>query len=150
MVGCTLLLQISKALSKAKSDPRPFGGINIIFAGDFAQLPPVLMTKLYAKLSTSGRQSSRADDNINGKLLWLTVDTVVMLHEIRRQSSEDGSGFIDLLQRLRRGRYWTDPAMRTAPVIVTQNELKDKLNIKAAIAFASRTGQPLHWYLSTD
>ncbi|KAL1689111.1 hypothetical protein GGG16DRAFT_126715 [Schizophyllum commune] len=167
MVGCSLLLQVSKALSRAKSDPRPFGGINVILAGDFAQLPPVLMTKLYAPISTKGRQSTRMDDNIHGKLLWLSFDTVVMLHEIRRQSSTDGKEFIDLLQRLREGRCtaedydllmsrvitnarpdWSDESMRAAPMIVAQNELKDSLNIRAAVTFARRSKQELHWYLT--
>ena len=36
MIGCKLLLQINEALRIAKENDRPFGGINIIFAGDFA------------------------------------------------------------------------------------------------------------------
>ena len=53
MIGCKLLYQISEALIKAKGNNSPFGGINIIFAGDFAQLPPVGETRLSAKIDTS-------------------------------------------------------------------------------------------------
>jgi hypothetical protein len=41
MIGCGLLSDVSEALSIAKGSTDSFGGINMIFAGDFAQLPPV-------------------------------------------------------------------------------------------------------------
>ena len=41
MIGCNFLLKISEALTEAKQKMLAFGGMNIIFAGDFAQLPPV-------------------------------------------------------------------------------------------------------------
>lgn len=41
MIGCKLLHRISEALIQAKGNTSPFGGINVIFSGDFAQLPPV-------------------------------------------------------------------------------------------------------------
>ena len=41
MIGSCFLCQISKALSNAKGNTSPFGGINIIFSEDFTQLPPV-------------------------------------------------------------------------------------------------------------
>jgi hypothetical protein len=79
MIGCGLLSDISEALSIAKGNTDSFGGINIIFAGDFAQLPP-----------------------------------------------------------------------GNAPLIVSENSTKDAFNIKAAHAFAKRTGRPLHWYHASD
>ena len=48
MLGCYLMLQIHNALVMAKGCTEPFGGVNIIFAGDFAQLPPVGQTKLFS------------------------------------------------------------------------------------------------------
>ena len=51
MIGSHFLCQISKALSNAKGNTSPFGGINIIFAGDFAQLPPVGNDHLYSCLN---------------------------------------------------------------------------------------------------
>ena len=51
MISCEFLLQISEALSNAKGNSLPFRGVNVIFAGDFAQLPP-FQTRLYANLKS--------------------------------------------------------------------------------------------------
>jgi len=53
MVGCNLLLHISKALIEAKGCTEPFGGLHMIFAGDFAQLSPVGQTRLFARQQIS-------------------------------------------------------------------------------------------------
>jgi len=45
------MLQIHDALCEAKENSELFGGINIIFVGDFAQLPPVGDTKLYSHIA---------------------------------------------------------------------------------------------------
>lgn len=50
MIGCDLMLTIHDALVDAKGNTAPFGGINIIFAGDFAQLPPVCASRLFSRM----------------------------------------------------------------------------------------------------
>ncbi|KAF8068636.1 hypothetical protein FPV67DRAFT_1365615, partial [Lyophyllum atratum] len=168
MVGCKFLCQMSAALSKAKGDASIFGGINIIFAGDFAQLPPVGETRLYANVTTKGRGAA-SQEVMMGRVLWLSVRTVVCLHEQHRQAGAANASFVDLLQRLREGactsedvetlksrimspqtfdrtaKEWLD-----APVIVYNNALKDGINERAAEQFARETGQELHWYYPTD
>jgi hypothetical protein len=47
MVGCTLLATIHLKLQKLESNILPFGGINIMFMGDFLQFPPISDTPLY-------------------------------------------------------------------------------------------------------
>jgi len=59
MISCEFLIEISEALSDAKGNSSPFGGVNIIFAGDFAQLPPVLQTQLYVDPKTKYGVGSR-------------------------------------------------------------------------------------------
>ena len=56
MIGCQMMYRISEALIEAKGNSAPFGGINFIVAGDFAQLPPVGETRLYASINTSQNQ----------------------------------------------------------------------------------------------
>jgi len=50
MVACHELYQISASLAKARNMTElPFGGLNMIFAGDFAQLKPVFGSPLYSQ-----------------------------------------------------------------------------------------------------
>jgi len=68
-----------------------FGGGNIIFSGDFAQLPPVVGTSLY-----SGNVGTQVDSGLKphlqeaaiGKALWHQITTVVILRENMHQRSQ--------------------------------------------------------------
>ena len=163
MIRCKLLLQIHEALVDAKGCTEPFGGISVIFAGDFAQLPPVSQTKLFS------RTKSTKEAVVFGQLLWRSVTTVVMLTEQMRQAGPENQQFVEMLSRLRDGRCNQDDyellntrllrsaldnATRTqwqeAPMIVYTNAIKDAINLEATMAFAKRTGQAVHWYHSVD
>jgi hypothetical protein len=169
MIGCRLLLKISQALNDAKQNESPFGGINIIFAGDFTQLPPVGETKLFSHINTHNITTKQGQDNVFGKLLWLSVKTVVILTEIMRQHGSENKRFIELLNRLRQGTcthtdfdllnsrllkkthiFDATEDWRNVPIIVSNNECKDALNVKATVQFAARTGKAMHWYYATD
>jgi len=166
MIGCCFLLQISQALTEAKQNTSAFGGINIILAGDFLQLPPVGEARLFSHINTARVNTKRGQNEVLGKLLWLSFTTVVMLSNIKRQSDPV---FIALLNRLRVGKCtdadfhllntrtlenvkpdWCDPTWQNATTIVSNNNVKDALNIKAAEAFAHKTNRSLHWYYATD
>ncbi|KAJ6535161.1 hypothetical protein B0H19DRAFT_963966 [Mycena capillaripes] len=143
MIGCAFLNDISEALSVAKGNTDAFGGINIIFAGDFAQLPPVGQKRLYANIIQPGalyNADTRPKQNVVfGKLLWLSVKTVVLLTENKRQSGPENARFLALLGRLREGRCthsdyallnsrilsnmninWMDDRWRRAPMLVVR------------------------------
>jgi hypothetical protein len=69
----------------------PFGGINMIFAGDFAQLPPVMAHLLYS--GSVGMQIESATDicsqeNAIGKALWHQITTLVILRQNMRQVTQ--------------------------------------------------------------
>lgn len=81
-IGCRLLLKISEALSDAKQSQLPFGGMNIILAGDFAQLPPVSETRLFSHINIHDAKNVEGQQNVFGKLLWLSMNTVVILTEV--------------------------------------------------------------------
>ena len=169
MIGCKLLLSIHEALCEAKENTRPFGGINLICAGDFAQLPPVGDTKLYSHINSAKAATASGQKDIFGKLLWLSIDTVIILHQLVRQNAIDDKYFTDLLGRLRTGSCtdadyfflnskllrntrtdFTSPTWNSAPVIVSNNDVKDAFNLEAAKTFATRTHQQLHFYYATD
>lgn len=169
MIGCKLLHQISEALVSVKGNTSAFGGTNIIFAGDFAQLKPVNQKRLFSRMETKRMATTQGQENIFGKLLWLSVRTVFILTEVMRQAGVENEDFVQLLARLREGECTqddysklnarvlknakqdlSDPAWANAPIIVFDNRVKDALNERAAKAYALRTRQQLHWYYSTD
>ncbi|EIM85240.1 uncharacterized protein STEHIDRAFT_60036, partial [Stereum hirsutum FP-91666 SS1] len=153
MIGCNFLLEISEALSAAKGNSSAFGNISIILAGDFAQLPPVGEKRLYSRLDTRSVAqggTQRGQKAIFGKLLWLSFNTVVVLDQIMRQGGNENIRFVQLLARLREDIDATAEEWNGVPIIVSNNAVKDALNVKATIAFAQRTGKALHWYYSTD
>ena len=145
------------------------GGVNVIFAGDFAQLPP-FQTRLYANLkSRYGIGTAKKERKMLGRLLWLTIDTVVELKTNMRQQGDKNKRFSELLGRLRMGKcneadyellkgrvigrhdlVIKKSDWASAPVIVSDNTAKDALNERYAIEFAERTNQTLHWYYSSD
>jgi ATP-dependent exoDNAse (exonuclease V) alpha subunit len=169
MIGCRLMLQIHEALCEAKENTELFGGINVIFVGDFAQLPPVGDTRLYSHLETENVGTTKGQRNVFGKLLWLSIDKVIILKELMRQNEQQDLQFTQLLARLRIGcctdsdyqflmqrelshkpTNFSDAVWRHAPIIVSNNDVKDSLNLECAKSFAARTTQSLHFYYATD
>ncbi|KAF9478297.1 hypothetical protein BDN70DRAFT_772967, partial [Pholiota conissans] len=169
MIGCNFMARIHEALCIAKENNLPFGGIHIIFAGDFAQLPPVQDTRLYSRIDCKGKATFTGQHKVFGKLLWLTVNQVVILTQIMRQVSDDCKPFVSMLSRLRTGNCTaddynmlnsqivsqnpidsTDTAWANSPVVVSNNDTKDALNEQMTKEFAAKTGQEFHYYYAKD
>ena len=171
MIGCKFLYKISQTLSQALGNVQPFGGLSVIFAGDFAQLPPVKLTRLYARVNTRTREQTTAfQETVAGKMLWLSVNTIIELKRLHRQEGIENIEFQNLLSRMREGRCnvsdykllntrvisqsidvdFSKPPWQLAPIIVYDNATKDLLNIKATEAFANQTSQELQWYYASD
>src|SRR6266404_2848065 len=88
MLSCHDMYRISAQMAKASNDhDLPFGGKNIILAGDFAQLPPVagkeasslysgfIGTQIYSHLKAFEQESAI------GKALWHQFTTVIILRK---------------------------------------------------------------------
>lgn len=174
MIGCEMLFQIHEALCVAKSTSAPFGGINIIFAGDFAQLPPIGQAKLFTSISYMTNKQTKLEKRqrtLLGKLLWLGVDNVVMLKQPMRQATEGSKRFVELLSRLREGICTQSdydllngrlldkiakPGTRLpdvwagAAVLVTDNASKDAINDAACRRFAEARGISLDEFSALD
>ncbi|KAJ8580891.1 hypothetical protein M405DRAFT_692287, partial [Rhizopogon salebrosus TDB-379] len=150
VIGCEFMLQISEALSDAKDNFAPFGGINIVFAGDFAQLPPVGQRGLHRNVNTRSVGTTKGQNTLFGRLLWLSIKIVVLLTTVMRQAGDENTRFVELLGRLRQGMYWSDTIWSQAPMIVASNAVKDAINERATLAFADQTGRPVHWYHCSD
>lgn len=170
-IGCSLLVDVHNALVSATGSTDLFGGMSVIFAGDFSQLPPVLDTKLYTHLNHKKlRADTRAGQKMMfGKLLWHSIGTVVILTEQMRQHGDANVQFASLLSRLREGVCTEDDFLllnsrlistggedllsddwQKAPMIVSENAVKDAINIRATMAFAERTRQTVQWFNAVD
>jgi ATP-dependent DNA helicase PIF1 len=79
MLSCKIMEVLHKQLSTAKANPElPFGGINILFFGDFLQLPAVRSSDVYIDDKKYGL----------GHRLWRSLSAVVILNEQMRQAGD--------------------------------------------------------------
>lgn len=155
MISCNFLTKNHDALVDAKGNTAPFGGMNIIFAGDFAQLSPVSSKQLYAHLDLRRCATTQGQKSIFGRLLWLSTNTMVLRIKIMYQPGSENKRFVDCLTHLHQGkctlddyqllqtRVITTKAGHTddckwidTPIIVCDNESKYELNIRMTTAFA--------------
>ena len=168
VVGRKLLVSIHKALCIAKDNDLPFRGVNIIFARDFAQLPPVGQHSLYSRSKGCNVSNLNVQADVFRRFLWLSVNVVILLMQLMQQSDEVNC-FVNLLTHLHVGKCnnkddcllqsrllstvqlsWENEAWLDAPIIVTGNVAKDMLNERAMLTFAQWSGRLVHWYKATD
>ena len=89
MVSAELLCEIDHALCYAKENYDDwFGGINMIFSGDFYQFPPVASTPLYSPLNFSKKSNSNKLYKQLGRLTWKSLNKVVELTIQKRMKSD--------------------------------------------------------------
>jgi len=174
MVGCSMLVDISMALGIAKESTAPFGGINVIFAGDFCQLPPVGDTPLYTAIESvtnkpSDSQTENSQKKIKGLTLWHEISVVILLSKSMRQSGQENERFRALLERLRFGICTDDDVRllksrllskaevnlnqscwRSAPIITRSNAVKDALNLRGIQCLADERHTTVNFYEAKD
>jgi hypothetical protein len=82
MLDCSTLEDMNWVLRQIFQYDKPFGGINIIFMGDFMQLPPVTAASfpLYSDKATTAQQGC------GGRLLWKLVESCTVLTESKRSN----------------------------------------------------------------
>ena len=185
MISAQLLYDISTRLQHAKgntgiAEDVPFGGVNVIFMGDFGQLRPVggaplychRLTKMY-ELGVRDTQSVDGVAGLKGVYLWRLVKKIVILRRNQRQSND--SSYAALLARVREGHcrsareagraddYATlqtrliqnfDPdtleRFSDAPIIVGVKSIRDPLNERILCHRARAIGADVHRYHSRD
>ncbi|KAF8809763.1 hypothetical protein BYT27DRAFT_7013375, partial [Phlegmacium glaucopus] len=153
-----------------------FGGMNMIFTGDFAQLPPVIgheHASLYSRTVGKNAISLRNQEAAIGKALWHQVTTVVILRRNMRQKMQtiDDGKFREALANMRykactpadiaflRSRvsselpgrsHVTEKQFRNVSIITTLNSQKDEINRLGCQRFAAETKQTLVDFYSID
>ncbi|KAE8242781.1 hypothetical protein A4X13_0g7015 [Tilletia indica] len=99
MTSCEVLSDIDQALRLGTCRPNDsFGGLNVLFAGDFCQLPPVASVPLYTKTSSRALNPETRTKIELGKAAWRTVNEVVEFVEQMRMQDDEMSA---LLSRMR-------------------------------------------------
>jgi ATP-dependent DNA helicase PIF1 len=83
---------IEKLARIIKQDPRPFGGMQVIFTGDFFQLPPV---------GTAGEEETNQFCFESSK--WNTVFTPENHIELKTMYRQTDPVYIDILHQIRKG-----------------------------------------------
>jgi hypothetical protein len=173
MIACHELYSISARLSQITgTHDAAFGGINIILAGNFAQLPPVFGCPLYdgsmAKF-VNARMSVRDQETVIGKLLWHQITTVVILKQNMRQKTQSAAD-AELRTALENMRYAActpqniaflcsriasnnedslnlhDPRFRNVSIITARNNQRDRINEEGSRRFAQDHGQLVDFY----
>ncbi|KAF5309724.1 hypothetical protein D9611_014437 [Ephemerocybe angulata] len=177
MVSCQDLHLIDLRLKDiTRLDDLPFGGMSMIVAGDFAQLPPARGLSLYSGEVSKvqrPRQSQTDQENTLGMLLWNMFVTVVVLRQNMRQIAETDETEDAMRACLEHMRYkdcteadleflrsrvpaynpainLSDPQWHNVSVITAWNTHKDQINEMNAARFARETGQQLHMFYSID
>jgi hypothetical protein len=177
MLSCHDMYRISAQLCKVMNEPTmPFGGLNMLFAGDFAQLPPPVggeNVSLYSRTVGQSGTWKKAQEDAMGRALWHQVNTVVILRQNMQQqtqSKEDDK----LRKALENMRYKdcshadiqflrslitsqlpdrpsiTNPEFRFVSIITARNAQKDEINKLGCQLFAQHTGQQLIDFYSED
>jgi hypothetical protein len=177
MLSCRDMYRISVRLARIFNETEsPFGGLNMIFAGDFGQLPPAIgheHASLYSR-TVGGRPNSLHDQEAAiGKALWHQVTTVVILRQNMRQidQTKDDAALRQALTNLRykactpadlvflRSRISSDAPgrlsvkqnqFRGVSIITALNLHKDEINRLGSLRFAKETGQTLTDFFSED
>src|ERR1700677_434420 len=91
MLSCRDLYRICARLAIVFGEMEaPFGGLNMIFAGDFAQLPPAIGQENASLYSHTVGSTGRYHDQeaAIGKALWYQIATVVFVQENMRQKTQ--------------------------------------------------------------
>ncbi|KAI0348766.1 hypothetical protein OH77DRAFT_1379468, partial [Trametes cingulata] len=160
-----------------RNEGKPFGGINMIFARDFAQLPPAMSGHaLYSHKvgRVIHRTQAHAQQEASiGKAVWHQFTTVVILRENMRQRSQGPEDAklrtalenlrykactpddIKLLQSRVAGRgsgkpKLNQPRFRNVSVITAWNSHRDKINELGCQRFAQENGKSLTTFYSVD
>lgn len=172
MLSCVDMYRISAQLAILMNEfEEPFGGLNVIFAGDFAQLPPAgKTTSLYGRVGDSN--SMIGQKNTIGKALWHQTTTVVILRENMRQRSQtpDDAKFRNALENMRYKnctmedieylhglasqssvkQRLEDDRFRNVSVITALNIHRDRINELGSNRFAVDNGCKLISFYSKD
>lgn len=167
-----LLCQMDQTLRLAKKNDEYFGGIIVIFAGDFFQYPPVAGNPLYKPISNSIKDSGNSEfKNRMGRVAWRSLTDIVVFDEQYRMRSDPQ--YADAVNRLRKRECtfedvdlfnsriikstWNNEGVdvgsafdEDAAVIVRTNKLRHAVNARKATAMTDGAAIECYAYDTMD
>ncbi|CAF1452518.1 unnamed protein product [Rotaria magnacalcarata] len=141
MVGLSLLARLNRIVKTAKhiNSDIPFGGVNVIFFGDYLQYSPVLDRPLYHSCTSSEQITERQIDMQCAQKLISQMNCVV---ELSGQSTIEDYQLLctrivgnPKLQASLRQKPWNE-----APILVFRNTLRTQINNRAVLNKAMEMG----------
>ena len=166
MIGCLKLLKVDALLKKVFNDTRPFGGLNVLLSGDFAQLPAVKQTPIINAMVNSTKM------HLDPSKLEMKVEALFGLftkYELRGfKRSEDCKKLRKLLKKFRNYEsneptlsendlkrigilnkkvLKMDPEFRDATILVTTRRERDAINKRSGREWARQNGVPVYFWL---
>jgi ATP-dependent exoDNAse (exonuclease V) alpha subunit len=99
---------VDEVCRTVRQDVRPFGGLQVIFCGDFFQLPPVTRAEDFEGLDIEMPRSNFA---YNARV-WQELKPVVLY--LDSQYRQDDDGFLDILNKIRGNRIVREDALKIA------------------------------------
>ena len=165
MLGCHKLLEIDSILRKVRKVPAPFGGLDVIFVGDFAQLAPVKqLSILDAMVNTTLSYTGPAEYAIKTTALMRLFRKFELtkfcrsencpllcsiLTRFRRTDSKEDSVTVKDIKDIGVATHDTfakDVKFRSAPFLVATRKERDALTLRAGRIWARKHGVPLYWW----
>lgn len=109
MIGLTLLAKLNRIMSAAKrTDPQvPFGGVNVIFFGDYLQYRPVFDVPLHTDFSLPSRKKSLkllTEKEIQQRVARSLILQINCVVKLTQQMRTEDLQYLQLLDRLRQGQ----------------------------------------------
>ncbi|CAF4825239.1 unnamed protein product, partial [Rotaria socialis] len=166
MVGLTLLAKLNRIICAAKhTDPQvPFGGVNVIFFGDYLQYRPVYDVPLHTDFTLPVKSKSNkiaTEKQIQQRVARSLILQINCVVKLTQQMRTEDLRYLQLLERLRHGEcnyddyellltrvvgqssvpLLSDSPWNKAPILVFRNEIRTQLNHKAVSHKAQQTGQ---------
>ncbi|CAF4318295.1 unnamed protein product [Rotaria magnacalcarata] len=165
MVGLTLLAKLNRIISAAKHvDPQiPFGGVNVIFFGDYLQYRPVYDAPLHTDFPLLSKKKSAklpTEKEIQQRVARSLIFQINCVVKLTQQMRTEDIRYLQLFERLRHGQCnyddyellmtrvvgqpsvgsLRDSPWNKAPILVFRNEVRTQLNCKAAIHNTTQSG----------
>lgn len=145
MLNCKTMMQVNSQLGKATgNNEEDFGGINVLFLGDFLQLPVVKNYNLYERKMMWEKNND----------LWRSLNAVVILTKQMRQAKDPG--YADLLRRARWNQLTSEdiavledrigvplPEGIRIPTVVRRHAIRHAINAHKLQSVAQDRGHPM-------